>query len=206
MSSSAAAVEDPINQRRLSAMLGDNSFAVRLATATKAPPLAVLRSAQMLVSPKEKHAFAAELVGRLGAAGVDTSDAIAFEIGSRGHVQARDGTPGKRRIDALFAGDPVLESTYRRIVNTEELKAQVREMSRYTLANASARSKAERDALWRHYAAIFASMLAVRGQLILTEGTVESPAFDFVSGPLRGPFDQMAAAGVSRRVAGEAIG
>ncbi len=41
-------------------------------------------------------------------------------------------------------------------------------------------------------------MLAVRGQLILTDGTVESPAFDFVSAPVRDPFDPVAASALSR--------
>lgn len=194
MSSSAAVLNDA------SAMLGDNSLAVRLATATKAPPLAVLRSAQMLVPPQEKSAFAAELMRRLAEAGVPTSDDIQFETDSRGRVRAMAGTPNKAKIDAVFAADPALESAYRKIATTEELKAQVREMSRYTFAAASAAGKAERDALWRHYSAIFASMMAVRGQLVLTERSVESLAFDFVSGPMRDPFDQLAAEGVSRRV------
>lgn len=184
----------------MSAMLGDNSLAVRIATATKAPPLAVLRSAQMLVPPQEKSAFAAELMARLNTAEVDTSEAIAFELDGSGHVKAKVGTPGKRKIDALFAADPRLESVYRRIANTEELKAQVREMSRFSLAQSSAGSQGERDALWRHYSAVFASMLAVRGQLILTDGTMESPAFDFVAGPIRDPFDAVATDALSHHV------
>ncbi len=144
MSTSATAKDH--DRKRMTAMLGNNSIAVRIATATKAPPLAVLRSAQMLVPPREKNAFAAELTSRLQAAEIDTSEAIAFELDDRGRVKARAGTPRKARIDALFAADLQLGNAYRRIANTEELKAQVREMSRYTLANATAGSQSDREA------------------------------------------------------------
>jgi hypothetical protein len=201
MSSSAAALDESINQTQMSAMLGENSLAVRMATSTKAPPLAVLRSAQMLISPQEKVAFAGLLICRLRSAGVDTSEAIQFEIDGRGRVRAKDGTPGKSKIDAVFAADPGLGNDYRRIANNEELKAQVREMSRYTFANAAASGEGERETLSRHYSAIFASMMAVRGQMILTDGTLESLAFDFVSAPISDPFDRLAAAGLAHEVA-----
>jgi len=128
----------------------------------------------LFASPQEEQTFASDLTQRLQAAGVDTSQPIALTVNSSGHVKAKDGTPDKAAIDALFAGDPALENAYKKVAGTEENKALAKEYEAYSTAYGAARNNAARGAVWQQYSGAFASIEASAANLTLVNGSLEA--------------------------------
>ena len=119
MSSGASTSAAPASSGETAAASGNSE------TQIAAPaPAAILDSpswfATLFASPAEEQSFSAELVQRLQAAGVDTSQNITLTVADDGHVEAQAATSDKGKIDAVFAADPELEKEYRKIANTEE--------------------------------------------------------------------------------------
>ena len=129
--------------------------------ATSAAPRSILGSAaaaQLFATPQEEQDFATDLNNRLRAAGVDTSQPIQLQVQGDGSVVAKEGTPGKQQIDAVFAADPALANEYRKIANTEETKAIVRADLAYQ-NQAEDLGSAAQSALWQRYAGIIGKNL-----------------------------------------------
>jgi hypothetical protein len=141
-------------------------------SATSVAPRSIFDSAfaaQLLATPQEERDFASDLTRRLSAAGVDTSQPIQLQVQSDGSVVAKDGTPNKQEIDAVFAADPDLSNEYRKIANTEEITAIARVQAEYQ-RKAKDLDSAAQSALWQRYAAIISSMQAHSGELTLKNG------------------------------------
>ena len=137
--------------------------------ATSAAPGTVLGStvaAHLFATAQEEQDYASELTSRLRAAGVDTSEAIQFQVESDGSVVAKDGTPDKQKIDAIFAADPAFANEYRKIANTEESSAIARADVAY-MNEAKDMDSAAQSALWQRYAGMINNMEAHGGQLTL---------------------------------------
>lgn len=141
---------------------------------TAAAASSVLGSANwfslMFASPAEEQAFATDLTQRLQSSGIDTSAPIALTVDRSGHVKAKEGTPGSEAINALFASDPTLENTYKKIANTEETTALVRTEAAYSAAYGAAGNDAVRGAVWQQYSGTFNAIAANDGNLTLADG------------------------------------
>lgn len=144
-------------------------------SATSVAPRTILGSsaaAQLFATPQEEQDFAADLTQRLRAAGVDTSQPIQFQVQSDGSVVAKDGTPDKQKIDAVFAADPAFANEYRKIANTEETKAIVKVELGYE-QQAQGLSQAAQQALWQQrYAGQVSSIEAQGADLTLAGATI----------------------------------
>jgi hypothetical protein len=154
----------------LAAVTGTTASGPSTAATTSAAPTSILGSAvaaQLFATPQEEQDYAAELTKRLRAAGVDTSQPIQFQVESDGSVVAKDGTPDKQKIDAMFAADPAFANEYRKIANTEETTAIVRAELAYE-DQAKDLDTASQQALWQRYAGMINNMAAHGGELTLT--------------------------------------
>jgi len=162
----------------LSAVSQTNSTQAATAGTSTAAPSSVLGSPGwfniLFASPQEERTFASDLTQRLQAAGVDTSRPIALTVDAQGHVKAKDGTPGKAAIDALFACDPALENSYKKIANTEETTTLAREYTAYASAYGAAQNNAARGAVWQQYSGAFAEIAAGGADLTLVNGSLET--------------------------------
>jgi len=128
----------------------------------------------LYASPQEEQSFATDLTRRLQAAGVDTSQPIALSDDAQGHVKAKDGTPDKAAIDAVFASDPTLENTYKKIANTEETTAMAQVYQSYSASYAAAGSNAARGSVWQQYSGDFQAIAATGGDLTLVNGSLQA--------------------------------
>lgn len=164
----------------LSAVSRTETASSSTAAATATAPSAILGSPgwfnQLFASPAEEQVFASDLTQRLQAAGVDTSNPIALTVDSSGHVKAKDDTPAAKAIDALFAGDPTLENTYKKIANTEETTALARTEVAFSAAYGAAGNDAMRGAVWQLYSGNFDAITADAGNLTLSDRTLKSTA------------------------------
>ena len=131
----------------LAALTGDeNATAGSVVASGSAGSL--LAKIPLFSTEDEEQAFSADITQRLQAAGVDTSKSIDFTVDGAGHVHAKDGTPDKDKIDAIFAADPGLENSYRKIANTAEANAAGKQIDSYLKAAQSDSGSAD----WQLYA------------------------------------------------------
>ena len=153
----------------LAAVTGPTGPDQSTTSASSVAPTSVLGSAaaaQLFATPQEEQDYASELTKRLRAAGVDTSQSIQFQVESDGSVVAKDGTPDKQKIDAIFAADPAFANEYRKIANTEESSAIARADLAY-MNEAKNMDSASQSALWQRYAGMICNMEAHGGDLTL---------------------------------------
>jgi len=135
-------------------------------------------SAALLATPQEKQDYARDLTQRLQAAGIDTSQPIALTTNSSGAVVAKDGTPDKEKIDALFASDYKLSNQYRKIAGTELLQALGTEYTPYAADYQAAGSDSARSAVWQRYQGTFSALEAAGNDLTLSNGKLTSRAVE----------------------------
>ncbi|EPY02053.1 hypothetical protein [Magnetospirillum fulvum] len=135
-------------------------------------------SAALLATPQEKQDYARDLTQRLQAAGIDTSNPIALTTNSSGAVVAKDGTPDKEKIDALFANDYKLANQYRKIASTELMQALGTEYTPYAADYQAAGSDAARSAVWQRYQGTFSALEAAGNDLTLSNGKLTSRAVE----------------------------
>jgi hypothetical protein len=154
---------------------------VSSACPTASDVLSSLSIADLFATPEEERAFAADLTNRLRAAGVDTSQPIQFTVQSDGSVVAMAGTPGKDKIDAVFAADPDLANEYRKIAMTEETKAAAKAQT-YYMRKTEHVDKKTWDTLWQECIALMQQIQSVGGVLTLSGGSIESACSGLVAG------------------------
>jgi len=135
-------------------------------------------SSALIASPQEKQDYARDLTRRFKEAGIDTSKPISLTTTQTGAVVAKDGTPDKEKIDALFASDPALANQYRKIASTELLQAMGTEYAPYAAAYQAAGSDAARGAVWQRYQGAFNSIEAAGNDLTLSNDTLTSRAVE----------------------------
>jgi len=151
----------------LDSVTGTTIAGESMTLATSAAPGTILGStvaAHLFATPQEEQDYASELTKRQRAAGVDTSQSIQFQVESDGSEVAKDGTPDKQKIDALFAADPAFANEYRKIANTEESSAIARADLGY-MNEAKDMDSASQSALWQRYAGMISNMEAHGGDL-----------------------------------------
>ncbi len=136
----------------------------------------------LLATPQEVAQLGSDLTARLQAAGVDTSGGIRLECGHDGHVRAKDGTPGKEKIDAMFASDPEFENQYRKVQSTLSLNALGRISESYFADYQAAGNDGDRAAVWSRYRGLTEQAMAAGATMTLSGGSLVSGAQTFVAG------------------------
>jgi len=141
-----------------------------------------LLSAPLLATPQEVAQLGSDLTARLQAAGIDTGGAIQLECGHDGHVRAKDGTPGKEKIDAMFASDPEFENQYRKVQSTLSLNALGQISESYFSDYQAAENDGDRAAVWSRYRGLTERAMAAGDTMTLSGGSLVSGAATFVAG------------------------
>lgn len=141
-----------------------------------------LLSQPLLATPEETAQLGRDITDRLRAAGIATDGEIRLECGADGHVRAKDGTPDKERIDALFAADPELENQFRKVQSTLELNAMARVSQSYVADYQAAGDDDERAAVWSRYHGLMNQVSAAGATVTLGGGVLTSGAQTFVAG------------------------
>lgn len=141
-----------------------------------------LLSQPLLATPEEIAQLGRDITDRLRSAGIATDGDIRLECGGDGHVRAKDGTPDKERIDALFAADPELENQYRKVQSTLELNAMARVSESYVADYQAAKDDDERASVWSRYHSLMNQVSAAGATMTLSGGTLTSGAQTFVAG------------------------
>ncbi|WP_096702724.1 hypothetical protein [Magnetospirillum sp. 15-1] len=136
----------------------------------------------LLATPQEVAQLGSDLTARLQAAGIDTGGAIQLECGHDGHVRAKDGTPGKEKIDAMFASDPEFENQYRKVQSTLSLNALGQISESYVSDYQAAGNDGDRAAVWSRYRGLTERAMAAGGTMTLSGGSLVSGAATFVAG------------------------
>lgn len=127
----------------------------------------------LFATAEETAAFNAELAARLRAIGVDANRPVSLYVDGMGNVKAAEGEPRKGSIDSLFAADPAFANQFRKISNTEELKAVAQEYEAYQAAYGAARGDVARTNVWREYSAYIAAIGASYGKLTFVNGRLQ---------------------------------
>jgi hypothetical protein len=141
-----------------------------------------LLSQPLLATPEEIAQLGRDNTDRLRTAGIATDGDIKLECGADGHVRAKDGTPDKDRIDALFAADPELENQYRKVQSTLELNAMARVSASYVADYQAAKDDDERASVWSRYHSLMNQVSAAGATMTLSGGALTSGAQTFVAG------------------------
>ncbi len=136
----------------------------------------------LLATPQEVAQLGSDLTARLQAAGIDTGGTVQLECGHDGHVRAKDGTPGKEKIDAMFASDPEFENQYRKVQSTLSLNALGQISESYFSDYQAAGNDGDRAAVWSRYRGLTERAMAAGGTMTLSGGSLVSGAATFVAG------------------------
>jgi hypothetical protein len=100
----------------------------------------ILQSVDFIDSHEElvarTSALGKELLGRMRAAGVDTSRPIDLEPDTSGHVRVVNDHPDKAKIEAVFEADEKLANEFRLLSNTASLFRAAAEHLRFAEAHA----------------------------------------------------------------------